>query len=61
MDNEKKRITITIPLEKEEEIEELKKEKFRGKSNSELFRYLMKEGLSASSGQEQEVDLRNFK
>jgi len=61
LDNEKKRITITIPLEKEEEIEELKKEKFRGKSNSELFRYLMKESHSASSRQEQEVDLRNFK
>lgn len=42
----KKRITITVPLEKEQEIAKLKKEKFQGKSNADLFRYLMKEGLS---------------
>lgn len=48
MDSEKKRITITIPLEKEAELEKLKKEQFRDKSSSELFRYLMKEGLEAS-------------
>lgn len=61
MDNEKKRITITIPLETEEEIEELKKEKFKGKSNSELFRYLMKEGLSVSACQEREINSRSSK
>lgn len=61
MDNEKKRITITIPLETEEEIKELKKEKFKEKNNSELFRYLMKEGLSVSAVQEQDVKSNGIK
>lgn len=50
-----KRITVTIPLEKEEELEKLKKEKFKGKSNSEVFRYLMKEGLLISERDKQEI------
>lgn len=61
MDNEKKRITITIPLETEEEIKELKKKKFKEKNNSELFRYLMKEGLSVSAVQEQDVKSNGIK
>ncbi len=55
MDSEKKRITITIPLEKKAELEKLKQEQFRDKSSSELFRYLMKEGLEASQSKELEA------
>lgn len=51
----KKRITITVPLEKDQEIAKLKEEKFQGKSNSDLFRYLMKEGLLEYERQETEV------
>lgn len=48
MENTKKRITVEVPLEKEAEIEALKKKMFEGKSNSELFRYLIKKGLESS-------------
>lgn len=61
MDNEKKRITITVPSEMEAEFEALKEEKFKGKSNSEMFRCLMKEGLSVSVSREQKIESGNFK
>ncbi|MDD6491903.1 MAG: hypothetical protein PUG54_06745 [Firmicutes bacterium] len=55
MEKEKKRITITIPLDQEAELEELRNEKFKDKSNSELLRTLMREGLEVSDKQELET------
>lgn len=48
MENAKKRITVTIPAEKEAEIHALKKEKFEGKSSSEFIRHLIKKGLECA-------------
>lgn len=48
MESGKKRITVTVPPEKETEIEELKKGRFKEKSNSEMFRCLMQKGLDVS-------------
>lgn len=58
MQEKRKRITVSIPLEKEEEIASLKKECFKDKSNSELFRYLLKAGLQASDRQGAETNRR---
>lgn len=55
MEKEKKRITITIPLDQEAELEELRNEKFKDKSNSELLRTLMREGLEVFDKQELET------
>lgn len=48
MENTKKRITVTIPQEKEREIEALKKEKFEDASDSDVLRFLIEKGLEAS-------------
>lgn len=48
MENTKKRITVTIPLEKEIEIKALKKERFKNASDSEVLRLLIEKGLEAS-------------
>lgn len=54
--NKKKRITVMVPQEKTMDIEVLKKERFKEKSNSEMLRYLMKEGLYASGRQKIQPD-----
>lgn len=55
MENKKRRITITIPLDRKEEIEELEKEKYKEESRSEMFRNLMKEGLKDSAKRDSET------
>lgn len=54
MESGKKRITVTVPSEKETEIEELKKGRFKEKSNSEMFRCLMQKGLDVSERRKSE-------
>lgn len=55
MENKKRRITITIPLDRKDEIEELKRERYKEESRSEMFRNLMKEGLKDSAKQDSET------
>lgn len=61
MDNGKNRVTITIPMEQKEELEKLKEEKFAEKSNSEMFRCLLKEGLLLSAREKQEIESGSFR
>lgn len=44
-----KRLSVTIPAELEESLDELKKEKFYKDSQSEMLRHLLKLGLQATT------------
>lgn len=43
-----KRISVTIPNELEKDLDELKKERFYNKPQSEMLRYLIRLGLQKS-------------
>ena len=53
-----KRLSVTIPLELEQSLDELKKEKFYKDSQSEMLRHLLKLGLQATSKKEEKQNAK---